>query len=283
MSSQTPSAPPSAAALAEIGAAVGNLAAAAVRAQVGRASTLGTKSSATDVVTHTDVEVEDLVRRELEVRAPGSSLLGEEHGDDAGSSAIGWIIDPIDGTVNFLYDLPVIAVSIAATLHGDVVAGAVVDVLRDETFTAVRGGGARRDGVPIEVNAPQSMGQALLATGFSYDADLRRAQGRVLQEVVGTVRDVRCFGSAALHLCWVACGRIDGYWEVDLKVWDVAAGGLVAREAGAEVHTPLEDGGTLTLAAPPAVATPLLRLVRPADEPVGLEGPPRHRSGRRQG
>lgn len=266
MSAETPSAPPTAAALAEIGATVGNLAAEAVRGQIGQARTMRTKSSATDVVTHTDVQVEELIRRELEVRAPGSSLMGEEHDDHAGSSAVGWIIDPIDGTVNFLYDLPVVAVSIAATLYGDVVAGAVVDVLRDETFTAVRGAGAYRNGAPIQVNAPESMAQALLATGFSYNASLRRDQGRVLQKVVGAARDVRCFGSAALHLCWVACGRIDGYWEVDLKAWDVAAGGLVAREAGAEVHTPLEDGGNLTLVAPPVVAAPLLQLVAPTDQ-----------------
>lgn len=268
----TASAPPTGAALATIADAVGNLAAESVRAQVGRASTLRTKSSATDVVTHTDVEVEALVRRELEARAPGSTFVGEEQDDHTGSSDVGWIIDPIDGTVNFLYDLPVVAVSIAATLQGEVVAGAVVDVLRDETFTAVRGEGARRDGADIRTNVPESLAQALLATGFSYDADLRRDQGEVLRRVVHRVRDVRCFGSAALNLCWVACGRVDGYWEIDLKAWDVAAGGLIAAEAGADVRTPLQDGGTLTLAASPVVFEPLLALITPSGADDGSRG-----------
>ncbi len=258
-----PAAPPTARSLEEIAAQVANRAAEHVRQHVGRARALRTKSSATDVVTHTDIEVETLVRRELEARVPGSTFVGEEQDDHTGASDVGWIIDPIDGTVNFLYDLPVVAVSIAATLFGEVVAGAVVDVLRDETFRAHRGGGATREGTPIAVNAPEGLAQALLVTGFSYDAELRTAQAAVLQRVVGRARDVRCFGSAALHLCWVACGRVDGYWETDLKAWDVAAGGLIAQEAGAEVRSPVLDGGTMTLAAPRVVHDPLVALVDP--------------------
>lgn len=263
MSSEAASAPPSPLALADIAADVANRAADRVRVQVGRVDALRTKSSTTDVVTHTDVEVETLVRQALDSRAPGSTFVGEEHGDLVGTSEVGWIIDPIDGTVNFLYDLPVVAVSIAATLRGKVVAGAVVDVLRGETFTAVRGGGAQRDGHRIGVNLPTSMAQSLMATGFSYDAGLRSEQGTVFQRVVGAVRDVRCFGSAALNLCWVGCGRVDGYWETDLKVWDVAAGGLIAQEAGADVWTPWVDGGSLTLAASPVVSAALHALVSP--------------------
>lgn len=258
-----PAAPPTARSLEEIAALVANRAAVHVRQHIGRARALRTKSSATDVVTHTDIEVETLVRRELEARVPGSTFVGEEQDDHTGASDVGWIIDPIDGTVNFLYDLPVVAVSIAATLFGEVVAGAVVDVLRDETFQAHRGGGATREGMPIAVNAPEGLAQALLVTGFSYDAELRTAQAAVVQRVVGLARDVRCFGSAALHLCWVACGRVDGYWETDLKPWDVAAGGLIAQEAGAVVRSPVLDGRTLTLAAPRVVHDPLVALVDP--------------------
>lgn len=259
---------PDPAALERIAVEVAELAADQVRASVGRARAVRTKSSATDVVTRTDLEVEARIRAELERRAPGSSLLGEEHGDHPGTSEVGWVVDPVDGTVNFLYDLPVVSVSIAATLRGEVVAGAVVDVLRAETYAGTLGGGSRRDGRSIAVNTPSELAQALLVTGFSYDAALRRDQGEVLGRVIGVARDVRAFGSAALHLCFAACGRVDGYWEVDLKPWDVAAGGLIAREAGAVVRTPVTTGGSLTMAASPAIADELLTLL----EPVALTG-----------
>lgn len=270
--------PPTASSLETVAARVANHAAAHVRRHLGRARTLRTKSSATDVVTYTDIEVETLVRRELEAQVPGSTFVGEEQDDHTGTSDVAWIIDPIDGTVNFLYDLPVVAVSIAATVCDEVVAGAVVDVLRDETFTAHRGGGATREGMPIAANTPAGLAQALLVTGFSYDAQLRTAQAAVLQRVVGVARDVRCFGSAALHLCWVACGRVDGYWETDLKPWDVAAGGLIAQEAGAEVRSPVLDGRAMTLAAPRVVFDPLIALVDPGaregrEAERGAEGP----------
>ena len=207
---------------------------------------------------------EALIREQLSSRIPGSSMLGEEHGSHDGTTEVGWIVDPVDGTVNFLYDLPIVSVSIAATVNGEIVAGAVVDVLREETYSASLGGGARRDGERIDVNQPPTLAQALLATGFSYDAAIRQQQGTVVQRVVGEARDVRGFGSSALHLCFVACGRVDGYWETDLKPWDVAAGGLIAAEAGAVVRTPATTGGTLTLAAPPSIAGTLLALVDPA-------------------
>lgn len=256
-------------ALEETAAAVAMRAAARVRAAVGTARTVRTKSSATDVVTRTDLDVERMIRADLAERAPGSSLDGEEFGQQGGISEVGWIIDPIDGTVNFLYDLPVVSVSIAATLSGTIVAGAVVDVLRGETFSASRGGGARRDGIPIHVNAPQRLAEALLATGFSYDAGIRFTQGAVLQRVVGRARDVRGFGSAAMHLCWVACGRVDGYWEADLKRWDVAAGGLIAAEAGARVRTPWTTGGMLTVAASPGIFDDLYALIAPQKDDGG--------------
>lgn len=251
-------------ALEGIAAEVAELAVGRIRKELGRARMLRTKSSATDAVTRTDLEVEELIRAELTARVPGSGVLGEEQGEVVGSSETAWIVDPLDGTVNFLYDLPVVAVSIAATLCGEVVAGAVVDVLREETFRASRGAGARRNGSRIQVNAPLSLSQALLITGFSYDAALRPRQAALIARVVGHVRDIRCFGSAALHLCWVACGRADGYWEADTKRWDVAAGAIIAEEAGALVRTPWTTGGALTLASAPSVHDALYALVGPS-------------------
>lgn len=231
---------------------VAQLAAALVRATVGRAATSGTKSSPTDVVTATDVESEALIRRELLDRCPGSSIAGEELADDEGTNDVTWTVDPIDGTVNFLYDLPVVAVSIAASIGGRTVAGAVVDVLRTDTFAAALGSGARRDGVTIESNDVAQLGQLLVGTGFSYSAQRRAEQSSILNRLLPVVRDIRCMGSAALNMCWVGCGRIDAYYEHDTKPYDYAAGALIASEAGARVELPAENGLGLSIAAAPA-------------------------------
>jgi myo-inositol-1(or 4)-monophosphatase len=188
--------------------------------------------------------------------------LGEERASIAGSSEIGWVIDPIDGTVNFLYDLPVVAVSIAATLNGVVVAGAVADVLRDEVFTARLGHGTRLNGRPVFSNSVTDIGSALIATGFSYSADRRAEEAKVVSRIVPAARDIRCFGSSALHLAWIACGRVDGYWESDINYWDVAAGALLAREAGADVYLESPTGSGCVLAAPPGIFDQLRSLVR---------------------
>jgi myo-inositol-1(or 4)-monophosphatase len=229
-----------------------------IRANVGRATRLGEKSSPTDVVTRTDLDAEQLIRRLLADATPGARVLGEEEGrartpGGGDESRLEWVVDPLDGTVNFLYSLPVVAVSVAAALDGDVVAGAVVDVLRDETFSASAGHGARLDGRPLVTSQCQSLARALVLTGFSYRADIRGRQGKIVQALLPAARDIRCFGSAALQLCWVGAGQADAYFERDIKVWDYAAGALIAREAGALTELPCPENDGLVIAAPPAV------------------------------
>jgi myo-inositol-1(or 4)-monophosphatase len=170
-----------------------------------------------------------------------------------GGTRLQWVVDPLDGTVNFLCGLPVMAVSVAAALDGDVVAGAVVDVLRNETFSAAAGLGARVDGQAIEISECPSLARALVLTGFSYRADIRGRQGDIVQGLLPVARDIRCFGSAALQLCWVAAGRADAYFERDIKVWDYAAGALIAREAGAVTELPCPENDDLVIAATPTV------------------------------
>ncbi|MBT8241600.1 MAG: inositol monophosphatase [Acidimicrobiia bacterium] len=232
-----------------------------VRTRTGQAESAATKSSPTDVVTHTDMECEQLIRSELLARCPGSSIVGEEFDDDQGGNNVGWIVDPIDGTVNFLYDLPVVSVSIAATIDGEVVAGAVADIHHGETFSAALGAGARLTIEPIAASTAVSLDAALIATGFSYDARLRAQQAQLLIDLLPSCRDIRCMGSAALNLCWVGCGRLDGYFERDLKVYDYAAGALIAAEAGATVELPSDNRIDLTIAAASSVFGQLRLLV----------------------
>lgn len=224
-----------------------------VRSQAGAAVAAATKSSPTDVVTLTDRQSEQRIRAELLHRCPGSSIVGEEYGNADGGNNVGWIVDPIDGTVNFLYDLPVVSVSIAATIDGVVVAGAVADVHRGDVFSAAAGAGARRSGVDVAASANVELSQALIGTGFAYDAALRAAQAEVLTELLPACRDIRCMGSAALNLCWVGCGRLDGFYEQDLKTYDYAAGVLIAAEGGAVVELPRRDNGDLTFVAAPGI------------------------------
>jgi myo-inositol-1(or 4)-monophosphatase len=243
--------------LETVAASVARAAAALIRSNVGAAIGLGAKSSPTDVVTRTDLDAEELIRRLLAEATPGAGVLGEEGGQSpvpaGGGARLQWVVDPLDGTVNFLYSLPVLAVSVAAALDGDVVAGAVVDVLRNETFSASAGSGARVDGRRIEISDCPSLARALVLTGFSYSADVRGRQGSVVQALLPAARDIRCFGSAALQLCWVGAGRADAYFERDIKVWDYAAGALIAREAGAMTEMPCPENDDLVIAATPAV------------------------------
>lgn len=234
-------------------------AAALVAAASGTAAAARTKSSPTDVVTHTDLQSESLIRGELLARCPGSAIVGEEYADGKGTNHVGWIVDPIDGTVNFLYDLPVVAISIAATIDGDVVAGAVADVHRGEIFSASVGTGARCDRSPITTSSTIDLGQALIGTGFAYDARLRAEQAGVIAAVLPECRDIRCMGSAALNLCWVGCGRLDAYFERDLKVYDHAAGALIAAEAGATVVQSAESD--LVIATAPGIETAFRDLI----------------------
>lgn len=207
-----------------------------------------TKTSATDPVSAADRASERLIVARVRAARPDDGLMGEEHaGDRSGSSGLRWVVDPLDGTVNFLYGIPQWCVSIAVEDADGPLCGVVHDPSRDETFTAVRGGGASMDGDLLRMTPPEQIGDALIATGFSYDPGLRRRQATMLTELIGTVRDVRRFGSAALDLAWLGAGRWDGYAEFALHRWDYSAGSLIVREAGGTVaHWALESAGLRT-------------------------------------
>lgn len=230
----------------------------------GGAMDVGTKSSATDVVTAADTESERLIRSRLAELRPGDAVLGEEEGNGAtGNSEAGgvtWVVDPIDGTVNFLYGYPAFAVSIAAQVDGVSIAGAVVEPVSGRRWTGTRGAGAWLDGVPLRCGSPDSLDLTLLATGFAYRSDRRQRQARLVAAMLGRVRDIRRGGSSALDLCAVAAGWVDAYFEHGLSRWDWAAGALIAAEAGAMVSLPGTDGelgADAILAAAPTVADPL--------------------------
>jgi myo-inositol-1(or 4)-monophosphatase len=216
---------------------------------------VATKSTPTDVVTQMDTAAERLIASTIKASRPDDAMLGEEGqgGGASGGSRVRWIVDPIDGTVNYLYGLPQWAVSIAAEVGGVVVAGAVLDPSKDEMFTVERAKGARLNGVPISVSNCSELSQALVGTGFGYDASRRARQAQVLTGVLPRIRDIRRLGAASLDLCAVACGRLDGYFERGLNLWDHAAAGLVAAEAGARVeglHGRPADGDLLVAATP---------------------------------
>ncbi len=213
----------------------------------GRVTVAATKSSPQDVVTAMDLASEDLIRRRLAELRPDDGVLGEEGGYRPGASGITWVVDPIDGTVNYLYGLPAYAVSIAAVTGpaGEVpqprtwtaLAGCVHGPAVDETYTAARGAGAWADGAPLTIgDGPADLSLSLVGTGFGYRAERRRAQARVLATLLPRVRDIRRVGSAALDLCWVATGRLDLHYERGLNPWDMAAGALVVTEAGGVVR-----------------------------------------------
>jgi myo-inositol-1(or 4)-monophosphatase len=240
--------------LAAIATEVCRSAADIVRQSTGQAVELGRKTSPTDVVTQTDVDAERHIRAMLHNMVPGSKVIGEEHGvSGLTDETVVWIVDPLDGTVNFTYDLPIVAVSIAASVDGRVVAGAVADVVHHETFAAALGCGATVDGRVITGSRCTTLDSALVATGFSYSAELRHQQGAVVAALLARARDIRCFGSAALQMCWVAAGRVDAYFERDTKLWDYSAASLVASEAGATIELPCPENDGLCVAAPPAV------------------------------
>ncbi len=220
---------------------------------------VGTKSSATDMVTEVDRASERLIVDGILRARPDDGIVGEEGASIEGSSGIRWLVDPIDGTTNYLYRHPGFAVSIACERDGETVVGVVDDPLHGDLFTAMRGGGARRNGEPIAVGQTTDLGSALVATGFSYDPAERRAQAGVLRELIDGIRDIRRMGAAAVDLCSVACGRVDAFYERGLNSWDLAAGALIAAEAGARLGA--IDGGPATagsvLAASPALFEPL--------------------------
>lgn len=214
-----------------------------------------TKSSPTDVVTAADRAVEALLVDGIRAAHPDDGLLGEEGAEAAGTSGVRWVIDPIDGTVNYLYGLPQWAISIGVEDAAGAFAGVVLDPSKDELFTAVRGGGAFLNGVPLRCSSVTTLAQALVGTGFGYDARRRAVQAKILPDLLPQVRDIRRMGAGALDLCSVAAGRLDAYYEQSTQEWDRSAGGLVASEAGARVGglRGREASHDLVLAAAPGV------------------------------
>ena len=196
---------------------------------------VSTKSSPTDVVTEADTAAEALLLGRIVAARPGDGYLGEEGSSRPSSTGLRWVVDPLDGTVNYLYGLPSWAVSIGIEDADGAVVGVVHAPVLGETFWAVRGGGAFRDGEQVRCSSCGSLDQALLGTGFGYDSRRRVVQARWVAEVLPLVRDIRRSGSAAVDLCAVACGRLDAYAEQGLAAWDGSAGGLIASEAGAVV------------------------------------------------
>jgi myo-inositol-1(or 4)-monophosphatase len=235
------------------------------------------KSSPTDVVTAMDRAAEALIADELARLRPHDGLIGEEGSARLGTSGVHWVIDPLDGTVNYLYGLPGWAVSLAATIDGESVAGVVHVPSTGETFTATRGGGATCNGRALHCGPGPTPAQALLATGFGYLPERRAHQAEVLRRLLPQVRDIRRFGACAYDLCLVASGRVDAYFERGVQPWDHAAGGLVAVESGvvvAGLHgAPPSD--RFVLAAAPNLFGPLhdLLVEAGADHPDGLVEP----------
>ncbi|MFE6842970.1 inositol monophosphatase family protein [Streptomyces sp. NPDC057686] len=225
-----------------------------------------TKSSPIDVVTEMDIAAEELITGILARRRPEDGLLGEEGADSPGTSGVRWVVDPLDGTVNYLYGLPSWSVSIAAEYEGATVVGVVAAPMRGETYHAVLGGGAWLGEVRLACRAAAPLDQALVATGFAYLQARKEQQADVAQRVIPKVRDIRRGGSAALDLSDVAAGRLDAYYERGLNPWDLAAGELIVREAGALTggRPGRPASGELALAATPAVFASLQPLLEEA-------------------
>ncbi len=238
------------------------------RLGVGQPVAHDTKSTPTDPVTEFDRAAEAVIVDTLRLRRPDDSIIGEEGAGHSGSSGLEWHIDPIDGTVNFVYDLPAWCTSVAVVDEDGPLAGAVFVPVSDELFSAARGAGATRNGMPIRCSSATDIATSLIGTGFSYSPATRERQARRLAALLAQVRDVRRYGSAALDLCMVACGRLDAYYEEHLNSWDLAAGVLIASEAGA---TTSDFGGGVagsdaTVAAAPGIHEALLELIAAIDD-----------------
>jgi len=233
-----------------------------------------TKSSVNDVVTAADREAERLLTAELRELRPDDGILGEEGADIAGTTGITWVVDPIDGTVNYLYGIPAYAVSVAATVSDGgpgtmedgrrAIAGAVYLPATDELYTATAGGGARLNGQLLAGPQDTELATALLGTGFGYTVERRTEQTEVVRQLIPRVRDIRRIGSAAADLCFLAAGRLDAYYERGLNPWDYAAGALIARESGAVLlgrgtAGAAPAGTSMLIAAAPALAAAVQR------------------------
>ncbi|MDQ6745146.1 MAG: inositol monophosphatase [Actinomycetota bacterium] len=228
----------------------------------GGAQGVRSKSSPTDLVSDADVAAEAAIRSVISAAYPDDAIIGEEEGE-TGAGERCWVVDPLDGTINFLFGIPVFAVSIACEDRDGALAAIVLDPVREERFTATRSGAAALNGEPIAASERDDLASALVATGFAYEASVRARQAEVVSRVLPRVRDIRRAGAAALDLCWCACGRYDAYYERGVHAWDVAAGTLIAQRAGLTVRR-LEAAGEDAqglLAAPRAIVEELYRLV----------------------
>jgi myo-inositol-1(or 4)-monophosphatase len=213
------------------------------------------KSSPTDLVSEADHAAERLIRERLAAARPGDGFLGEEGGDEQGTTSLRWVVDPLDGTINFLFGIPQWAVSIACEDADGTLAGVIYDPMRDELWSAERGGPALLDGRPIRASTRHDLATSLVATGFGYDAEVRRLQADVVARLLPLVRDIRRFGSAALDLAWTAAGRHDAFYERGLNSWDRAAGELLCLRAGLAVRDlpPAPPAGAGIVVAPHAI------------------------------
>ena len=219
----------------------------------GPLSGVETKATPTDVVTDADRDSEELILSRLTGARPADGVISEEGDERPSSTGVVWFVDPLDGTVNYLFGIPLWAVSISARDEDGWLVGVTHDPMRDETFAALRHGGSTLDGRPIRVSDASDPATAMIGTGFSYDADARRLQAERLVHVLPHVRDIRRAGSAALDLAWLACGRLDGFYEAPMKPWDRAAGELLVVEAGGVVSplaAPVGDDEGVIAAGP---------------------------------
>jgi myo-inositol-1(or 4)-monophosphatase len=222
-----------------------------VRREVG-VRVAATKSSATDMVTDADRASEALILERILDARPDDGILGEEGSDTEGTSGVRWVVDPIDGTVNYVLGLPQYAVSIGVEVDGVVEVGVVVNAATGDEYAAVRGRGATRDGRPIEVRPPRPLDRSVVSTGFNYELAIRERQAAAVSRLLVEVADIRRFGSCALDLCALAGGQSDGYVEEGCMPWDHAAGGLIAEEAGAVVEVLQGASGRALVVAAPA-------------------------------
>ncbi len=221
-----------------------------------------TKSTPTDLVSDADLAAESAIRAVLADHRPGDAIVGEE-GGATGEGELRWIVDPLDGTINFLFGIPAFAVSIACENASGTLAGVVLDPIRQECFAATRSGEPTLNGAPIRASDREDLSTAMVATGFGYDTAVRARQGAVVARVLPRVRDIRRVGAAALDLTWSACGRYDAYYERGLHAWDLAAGSLIAQRAGLQVRELPANGEDPAgvVAAPGALMAELYGLV----------------------
>jgi myo-inositol-1(or 4)-monophosphatase len=242
---------------------VAHEAGAGLRDAFGRTLQISAKSTPTDLVSEADVSTERLIRARLQTARPDDAIMGEEGDDTPGTTGLRWVVDPLDGTVNFLFGIPQWCVSIACEDGDGALAGVIFDPMRQETWAATRDGAAMLDGAPIRAPGRSDLATALIATGFGYDADVRASQARVVARLLPRVRDLRRLGAAALDLAWTAAGRYDAYYERGVHHWDVAAGALICERAGLAVRelAPAPPAASGMLVAAPALADELFALV----------------------